>query len=152
MLRGKIKYGGGVEKQKELSDLKNWQQQERHLKSEFVFFPACKESSSGLVDFVLGQVNFVLNLPDGQVKFFEKFKLQKNCKINSAHQSILGAIVQMTFGLVNSTFSLPEWQVVKLIFFAPCFSLYHNHSYLRTLSNVSWIWIPRDHIQVQKAT
>ena len=32
-----------------------------------------------------GLVNFVLNLADGQVKFFEGFKLQKNCEINSAH-------------------------------------------------------------------
>jgi len=34
------------------------------------------------------------------------------------------------------------------------FSLYRYYSYLLTLSNVrepSWIWIPRDHIQVQKA-
>ena len=40
--------------------------------------------SPGLVDFVIGLVNSVLNLPDGQVKFF----LQKNCEINSAHKSI----------------------------------------------------------------
>ena len=34
--------------------------------------------SSGLVDFAFGPVNSVLDLPDGQVKFFEEFKLQKN--------------------------------------------------------------------------
>ena len=45
----------------------------------------------GLVDFVIGLVNFVLNLPNGQVKFFEEFKLQKNCEINSAHQNVFGA-------------------------------------------------------------
>ena len=28
-------------------------------------------------------------------------------------------LVQMTFGLVNATFSLPEWQAVKLTFFHP---------------------------------
>ena len=45
--------------------------------------------SLGLVDFaMLG--NFVLNLPDGQVKFFEEFKLQKNCKMNSGHQNVFG--------------------------------------------------------------
>ena len=43
----------------------------------------------GLVDFAI--VNFVLNLPNGQVKFFEEFKLQKNCEINSAHQNVFGA-------------------------------------------------------------
>ena len=33
------------------------------------------------------------------------------------------------------------------------FSLYHDYSYPLTLSNVSelsWSWIPRDHIQVQE--
>ena len=47
--------------------------------------------SPGVVDFAIGPVNFVLYLPDGQVKFFEKFKLQKNCEISSAHQNVLGA-------------------------------------------------------------
>ena len=48
--------------------------------------------SSGLVDFATGLVNnnSVLNLPDGQVKYFEEFNLQKKCEINSAHQKILG--------------------------------------------------------------
>ena len=27
----------------------------------------------------------------------------------------------MTSGLVNASFSLPEWQAVKMIFFAPCY-------------------------------
>ena len=38
--------------------------------------------SPGLVDFAIGLVNSVINLSDGQVKFFEEFKLQKNCEIN----------------------------------------------------------------------
>ena len=39
-----------------------------------------------LVDFAAGLVNSVLNLPDGQVKYFEEiFNLQKNCEINSAN-------------------------------------------------------------------
>ena len=41
--------------------------------------------SPGLVDFAIGLVHFVLNLPHRQVKFFEEFKLQKNCEIYSAH-------------------------------------------------------------------
>ena len=44
--------------------------------------------SLGLVDFAIGQVNFVLNLPDGQVKFFVKFKSQKNCDTNTAHKNV----------------------------------------------------------------
>ena len=30
-------------------------------------------------------------------------------------------LVEMKSGLVNASFSLPEWQAVKMIFFAPCF-------------------------------
>ena len=47
--------------------------------------------SPWLVDFGIGLVNSVLNLPDGQVKYVEEFNLQKNCEINSAHQKIWGA-------------------------------------------------------------
>ena len=34
-------------------------------------------------------------------------------------KKLLG-LVEMTFGLVNASFSLPEWQAAKMIFFAPC--------------------------------
>ena len=47
--------------------------------------------SPGLVDFAIGPVNSVLNLAKGQVKFFEEFKLHKNCVINPAYQNVLGA-------------------------------------------------------------
>ena len=46
------------------------------LKKSYV--AACKESSvryPELLDFVIGLVNSVLYLPDGQVKCFEEFKL-----------------------------------------------------------------------------
>ena len=75
--------------------------------------------SPGLVDFAIGQVNSVINLPDWQVMFFEEFHLQKNCDINLLIKTFLD-IVEMMFGLVNVSFSLPEWQAVKMIFFAPC--------------------------------
>ena len=39
--------------------------------------------SPGLLDFVIGLVVFVLNLPDGQLLFFGKFKLQKDCNQSS---------------------------------------------------------------------
>ena len=32
--------------------------------------------SPGLVEFAIGLVNFVLNLPNGREEFFEEFKLQ----------------------------------------------------------------------------
>ena len=75
--------------------------------------------SPGLVDFAIGLVNSILYLPDRQVKFFEGFKLQKNYDINLLIKTFLG-LVEMMFGLVNVSFSLPEWQAVKMTFFAPC--------------------------------
>ena len=46
--------------------------------------------SPGLVEFAIRLVNSVLNLPNGQVMFFEEFKLKKNCEINSACQKAFG--------------------------------------------------------------
>ena len=74
--------------------------------------------SPGLEDFTIGLVNSVINLSNGQVKFFEKFVLQKNCEINLLIKTFLG-LVEMMFGLVNVSFSLSEWQAVKMTFFAP---------------------------------
>ena len=65
-------------------------------------------------------MNSVINLPDGQVNFVEEFKLQKNCEINLLIKAFLG-LVEMIFGLVYVSFSLPKWQAVKMFFFAPCF-------------------------------
>ena len=78
--------------------------------------------SLGLVDFAIGLVNSVFNLPDGQVIFFEQLEYQKNCDINSARQKDFG-VDEMTSGLVNASFSLPEWQAVKMNFFAPWYSM-----------------------------
>ena len=86
--------------------------------------------SLGPVDFAIGLVNSVINLPDGQVNFFEEFKLQKNCEINLLIKTFFG-LVEMIFGLVNVSFSLPEWQAVKMTFFAPvspCFPLENQYS------------------------
>ena len=67
---------------------------QRNLHIIFSYRSVCKEilsNSPGPVDFAIGLVNFVLNLPNGQVKFFDKFKLQKNCEFNSSHQNVFGA-------------------------------------------------------------
>ena len=69
------------------------------------------------MDFAIGLVNSVINLRDGQVKFFEEFKLLKNCEINLLIKTFLG-LVEMMFGLMNVSFSLPEWQALKMTFFA----------------------------------
>ena len=44
-----------------------------------------------LLDFAIAQVNSALNLPNGQLTFFEEFNLQKNCEISSAHHKVFGA-------------------------------------------------------------
>ena len=41
-------------------------------------------------------------------------------------QKVLG-LVEMTSGLVNASFSLPNWQAVKMIFFAPWPGYKENH-------------------------
>ena len=74
--------------------------------------------NSGLVDFAIGLVNSVINLPDRQVTSFEEFKLQKNCEISLLIKTFL-RLVEMMFGLVNVSFCLPKWQAVKLTLFAP---------------------------------
>ena len=64
----------------------------------------------GLVDFAIGLVIFVLNLPDEQKK-----KSQKDCNQSCSLKRVWG-LVEMTYGLVHASYSLPEWQAVKLTF------------------------------------
>ena len=59
--------------------------------------------SPGLVDFAIRLVNFDLNLPERQVKFFEEFKYRRTVKSILLIKMFLG-LVEMTFGLVISTF------------------------------------------------
>ena len=78
--------------------------------------------SQGPLDFAIGLVIFVLNLSEGQVLlggWVGEFKLQKYCNQFCQSKRVLG-LVEMTFGLVHVSYSLPEWQAVKLTFFAPC--------------------------------
>ena len=63
--------------------------------------------SPGLVDFAIGLVNSVLNLPNGQVKFFVEFqKKRRTVKSILPIKNILGLVEKM-FGL-NVSFSLPN--------------------------------------------
>ena len=71
--------------------------------------------SPGLVDFAIGLVNSDLHLPDGQVQCS-----LRNSPYRRTVKSKILWVVEMTFGLVNVSFSLPEWQAVKMTFFAPC--------------------------------
>ena len=80
--------------------------------------------SPGLVDFAIGWAIFVLNLPNGQLLFFGgKFNFKKDCNQSCQSKRVLG-LVEKTCGLVHASYSLPEWQAVKLTFFAPyCLNL-----------------------------
>ena len=63
--------------------------------------------SPGLLDFAIGLVNSVLNLPNGQVKFFVKFqKKKRTVKSILLIKTFLGLLEKM-FGL-NVSFSLPN--------------------------------------------
>ena len=73
--------------------------------------------SPRLVDFAVGLVNSVINLPDGQVNFLGGNSNYRRTVINPAHQIFGGA-----------SYSLAEWQAVKLTFFAHC-------GYLARLAN-----------------
>ena len=70
-----------------------------------------------LVDFAIGLVMSVLNLPDGQVLFFWGNSNYRRIVINPANQKGFWE-TEMTCGLVHASYSLPEWQAVKLTFFA----------------------------------
>ena len=73
--------------------------------------------SAGLVDFAIGLVNFVFNLPDGQVMFFLGIQITEEKSILLV-KKFLG-LVEMTSGLLNARFSLPKWQAVKMNFIVP---------------------------------
>ena len=71
------------------------------------------------MDFAIGLVIFVLNLPDEQKLFFGGNSSYRRIVINPANQKGFWSLVEMTCGLVHASYSLPECQVVKLTFFAP---------------------------------
>ena len=79
------------------------------------------------MDFAIRLVNSDLGLPDRKGKFLGEFLLQKNsnqsCSSNFGEMGMeVGGlhVVKMTRGIVHVSFSLPEWQAVKLTFFTPC--------------------------------
>ena len=53
------------------------------------------------------------------------YTTDKNGEINLLIKTFFG-LVEMMFGLVNVSFSLPEWQAVKMTLFAPCFDVKLN--------------------------
>ena len=66
--------------------------------------------SPGLVDFTIGLVNSVLNLPYRQVKFFVEFQKKKGLWNQFCSSKTFLGLVEKMFGLVNN---------VTMTFFAP---------------------------------
>ena len=66
-------------------------------------------NSSGLVDFLIGVVNSVLNLPNRQMNHYGKTVINpESCPSNFWG----GLVIKITLGLVHASCSLPEWQAV----------------------------------------
>ena len=123
--------GGGSEG--ELDFLPMMQGMMQNLLSKEVLYPALKDlkdkvrqqcgkkvvsDSPGLVDFAIKLMFFVHNLPDGQVLFLGEIQITEGLLSILLINRVLW-LVEMTCGLVHAIYSLPEWQAVKLTFFAP---------------------------------
>ena len=70
------------------------------------------------MDFAIGLVNSVLTCSTGTWCFLRNSNNKRTVKSILLVKRFLG-LVEMTLGLVNTSYSLPEWQAVKMIFFAP---------------------------------
>ena len=75
--------------------------------------------SPGLIDFAIRLVSSVINLPDGQMKFFRYSNYRRTVKSILLIKMYLG-LVELTFGLVYASFRLPKWLALKMTFFPPC--------------------------------
>ena len=63
--------------------------------------------SPGLIDFAIRLVSSVINLPDGQMKFFRYSNYRRTVKSILLIKMYLG-LVELTFGLVYASFRLPN--------------------------------------------
>ena len=70
----------------------------------------------GLVDFAIGLLNSVLNLPEGQVKLNLRNSNYEELQSMLAIKKFWG-LVKKTLGLLHTSDNLPGWQAVKLTFF-----------------------------------
>ena len=64
------------------------------------------------MDFAIGLVNSVINLPDGQVKFFRNSNYRRTVKSILLIKMYLG-LVEIMFVLVYASLSLPECKFKK---------------------------------------
>ena len=71
--------------------------------------------STGLVDFAIGLAEFCSQL---KWSFFRNSTDRRTVK-SILRTKMFWGLVEMTFGPVNSSFNLLEWQAAKITFFAP---------------------------------
>ena len=65
-------------------------------------------NSPGLVDFAIWLVISVLNLPDGKNEFLGGNSNYRRTVTNAHHNFFFFGLVEMTFGLICASYSLPE--------------------------------------------
>ena len=65
-------------------------------------------ASPELVDFAIRLANSVVDLPNGRVNFLGGNSNYRGNVISPAHQYFFFGQVEMTFGLVHASYSLPE--------------------------------------------
>ena len=76
------------------------------------------DSKPGASGFCYRASEFCFLLVQRASDVFKAIRVKEDVKIVPLNKKLLG-LVEMTSGLVNASFSLPEWQAVKMIFFAP---------------------------------
>ena len=104
--------------------------------------------SPGLVDFTIGLVNSVFDLPTGKWYFFRNSNNRKTVKSILLVKKLL-RLVEMTSGLVDASFSLPEWPAVKMISFAPWYGLLTSHFQLLHKPLRTWVWLSTTRLAFQ---
>ena len=123
-----------------------WQWPENHSTSFKTCFSAKSPGANGLnskqrakkaVPNSQRLVDFAIGLFDEQVKILWEFKLLKNCH-QSCSSKVFFKLVEIIFGPLHASFSLVEWQDVKLTFFAPFCNLY---LYLNVISLDTEYWL-----------
>ena len=86
----------------------------------------------GLVDFAVGLVISVLNLPNGQELFFCEIQITEGLQSILPIKKGFGASWNDLWASTYASYSLPEWQAVKLTFFAPWLILLAQAFYTKT--------------------
>ena len=77
------------------------------------------EKNTSTLILLSGEGILFLTCPMGKCNFWRNSNYRRTVKSILLIEMFLG-LVEMTFGLVYASFSLPEWQALKMTFLAPC--------------------------------